>query len=92
MPARRAYAHAVIAKLVALVLPLGLDTFAVAAALGMIGVSSARWLRISLLFTAFEGGMPLIGLALGTRSDTRSAEQPTTSPSEFCSPSASTRW
>jgi manganese efflux pump family protein len=55
----------VIAKLVALVLPLGLDTFAVAAALGMIGVSSARRLRISLLFTAFEAGMPLIGLALG---------------------------
>jgi manganese efflux pump family protein len=55
----------VIAKLVALVLPLGLDTFAVAAALGMVGVSSARRLRISLLFTAFEAGMPLIGLALG---------------------------
>jgi hypothetical protein len=29
------------AKLIALVLPLGLDTFAVAAAIGMIGVSSA---------------------------------------------------
>jgi manganese efflux pump family protein len=55
----------VVAKLVALVLPLGLDTFAVAAALGMIGVSPARRLRISLLFTAFEAGMPLIGLAIG---------------------------
>jgi len=55
----------VIAKLVALVLPLGLDTFAVAAALGMIGTAPARRLRISLLFTAFEAGMPLIGLALG---------------------------
>lgn len=29
------------------------------------GVSGRRWLRISLLFTAFEAGMPLIGLALG---------------------------
>lgn len=54
-----------VAKLVALVLPLGLDTFAVAAGLGMVGISAPRRLRISLLFTAFEAGMPLIGLALG---------------------------
>ncbi len=54
-----------IAKLVALVLPLGLDTFAVAAALGLVGVTPARRLRISLLFTAFESAMPLVGLALG---------------------------
>lgn len=54
-----------VAKLIALVFPLGLDTFAVAAALGTIGASPARRLRISLLFTAFEAGMPLIGLALG---------------------------
>jgi putative Mn2+ efflux pump MntP len=55
----------VIAKLIALVLPLGLDTFAVAAALGLVGVTPERRLRISLLFTAFEAGMPLIGVALG---------------------------
>jgi manganese efflux pump family protein len=55
----------VVAKLVALVLPLGLDTFAVAAALGMIGVGSDRRLRLSVLFSTFEAGMPLIGLALG---------------------------
>jgi manganese efflux pump family protein len=55
----------VIAKLLALILPLGLDTFAVAAALGMVGVPPPRRLRISVLFTAFEAGMPLIGLALG---------------------------
>lgn len=54
-----------VAKLVALIFPLGLDTFAVAAALGALGVSGRRRLRISLLFTAFEAGMPLIGLALG---------------------------
>jgi putative Mn2+ efflux pump MntP len=53
------------AKLIALVLPLGLDTFAVAAAIGMIGVSSSVQRRISLLFTGFEAGMPLAGLALG---------------------------
>ncbi len=54
-----------LATLVALVLPLGLDTFAVAAALGAGGISPARRLRVALLFTAFEAGMPLIGLALG---------------------------
>jgi putative Mn2+ efflux pump MntP len=54
----------VAAKLIALILPLGLDTFAVASALGAIGRSRSR-LRISLLFTAFEAGMPLVGLALG---------------------------
>ena len=53
------------AKLIALVFPLGLDTFAVSAALGALGVSGQHRLRISLLFTAFEAGMPLIGLALG---------------------------
>src|ERR1700694_5940649 len=53
------------AKLIALVLPLGLDTFTVAAALGMAGLPERHRLRISLLFTAFEGGMPIIGLALG---------------------------
>ena len=54
-----------IAKLIALVVPLGLDTFAVAAALGMIGVTPARRRHITLLFTTFETGMPLVGLALG---------------------------
>jgi manganese efflux pump family protein len=54
-----------LAKLIALVLPLGLDTFAVAAAIGMIGVSASERRRISLLFTGFEAGMPVIGLALG---------------------------
>ena len=54
-----------VAKLVALVLPLGLDTFAVAAALGMIGVGAGGRLRVSVLFSTFEAGMPLVGLALG---------------------------
>jgi putative Mn2+ efflux pump MntP len=54
-------------KLLAFVLPLGLDSFAVAAALGATGTLTVRdRLRISALFMAFEGGMPLIGLALGT--------------------------
>ncbi|MBV8998627.1 MAG: manganese efflux pump [Solirubrobacterales bacterium] len=54
-----------IGKLLALVLPLGLDTFAVAAALGLTGLSASRRRHITLLFTAFEAGMPLIGVAVG---------------------------
>jgi putative Mn2+ efflux pump MntP len=55
----------VVAKLVAIVLPLGLDTFAVAAAIGATGISQTNRVRIPLLFSAFETGMPLVGLALG---------------------------
>lgn len=62
---RRAYACLVPAKLVALILPLGLDTLAVAAALGMTGISPSDRIRVSALFTVFEAGMPLVGLALG---------------------------
>ncbi len=52
--------------LIAFVLPLGLDSFAVAAAVGAAGglCGRARW-RISALFVVFEAGMPLAGLALG---------------------------
>jgi manganese efflux pump family protein len=55
----------VVIKLIALVLPLGLDTFAVAAALGVAGLDPTRRARVSLLMTSFEAGMPLVGLALG---------------------------
>src|SRR5260370_26194365 len=48
-------------KLVGLIVPLGLDTFAVAAALGIAGLQKQDRLRVSLLFTAFEVGMPLVG-------------------------------
>jgi putative Mn2+ efflux pump MntP len=52
--------------IIAFVLPLGLDSFAIAAAIGATGRLTARtrW-RISALFLVFEGGMPLIGLVLG---------------------------
>jgi len=55
-----------ILKLLAFVLPLGLDSFAVTAAIGASGRLPARvrW-RISVLFLVFEAGMPLIGVALG---------------------------
>jgi putative Mn2+ efflux pump MntP len=57
----------VIGKLLAFVLPLGLDSFAVAAAIGASAVTTLRdRLRITAVFVIFEAGMPLIGLALGT--------------------------
>lgn len=53
-------------KLLAFVLPLGLDSFAVAAAIGASqAITAWQRLRISLVFVIFEGGMPLIGLGLG---------------------------
>lgn len=54
-------------RLLAFVLPLGLDSFAVAAAIGAAQVAGF-WLRLraSLVFVLFEAGMPLIGLALGS--------------------------
>lgn len=53
------------ARTIGLILPLALDTFAIAAALGMIRISGAQRIRFSLLFAAFEGGMPVIGLLIG---------------------------
>jgi manganese efflux pump family protein len=52
--------------LLGFVLPLGLDSFAVAAAVGAAGrlPVRVRW-RITALFVVFEAGMPLIGIALG---------------------------
>jgi putative Mn2+ efflux pump MntP len=52
-------------KLIALIIPLGLDSFAVAAALGIGGVKGRTGLRVSALFGAFEFIMPLIGFAIG---------------------------
>ena len=48
-----------------LLLPLGLDTFALAAALGLAGLAGRDRLRITLVFTAFEAGMPILGLLIG---------------------------
>jgi putative Mn2+ efflux pump MntP len=53
-------------RLLAFVLPLGLDSFAVATALGAAGlIGAAQRLRVSAIFVAFEAGMPLIGVAAG---------------------------
>ena len=52
-------------KLILFVLPLGLDTFAVAAALGVRGLPRRQRLRVSLLMSSFEMAMPVVGLLLG---------------------------
>jgi putative Mn2+ efflux pump MntP len=52
-------------KLIAVILPLGLDTFGVAVALGVAGLPARSRTRVALLFAAFETGMPLLGAALG---------------------------
>jgi putative Mn2+ efflux pump MntP len=48
-----------------LLLPLALDTFALAAALGMAGLEKRDRLRVTLVFTAFEAGMPIAGILIG---------------------------
>jgi manganese efflux pump family protein len=52
-------------KLLLFVLPLGLDTFAVSAALGMRGLPKRSRLRVSLLMSTFEMAMPVLGLLVG---------------------------
>ena len=52
-------------KLIALIIPLGLDTFVVSTAVGASGLPARHRLRVALIFTLFEGAMPLVGLALG---------------------------
>jgi putative Mn2+ efflux pump MntP len=52
-------------KVILLVLPLGLDTFAIGAALGIAGMPAAQRLRSSLLLAGFEGAMPLVGVLVG---------------------------
>ena len=52
-------------KLFLFVLPLGLDSFAVSAALGMRGLPPRARLRVSLIMSSFEMAMPVVGLLLG---------------------------
>jgi putative Mn2+ efflux pump MntP len=52
-------------KLLALILPLSLDTFAVAAALGVAGLDRRERLRLSLVLAGFEAVMPLAGFLVG---------------------------
>lgn len=52
-------------RVAAFVLPLGIDTFAIAAALGTLRPRLRTRIRISALFVVFEVGMPLIGVLSG---------------------------
>jgi len=51
--------------LAGLMLPLALDTFALSAALGLAGIPQERRLRTSLILSAFEAGMPVLGFFIG---------------------------
>jgi putative Mn2+ efflux pump MntP len=51
---------------VAFILPLGLDTFALSTALGMAGLSGSQRLRASLIFSGFEAAMPIVGFLIGS--------------------------
>jgi len=51
--------------IIALVLPLAIDTFVLGTALGVAGLAKRERLRTSLLLTAFEAGMPLVGFLVG---------------------------
>lgn len=48
-----------------LLLPLGLDTFAVGAALGVAGLEPQDRLRVTLVFSVFEAVMPILGALIG---------------------------
>ncbi len=52
-------------RVIGFLIPLGLDTFAVAAALGMAGIPARQRLRVGVAFPLFEMGMPLVGVAVG---------------------------
>ncbi len=52
-------------KLLGFVLPLGLDTFAVSTALGLMGLSREQRIRVTLVLPAFEMAMPVVGLLGG---------------------------
>jgi putative Mn2+ efflux pump MntP len=52
-------------RAIGLLLPLALDTFAVAAALGAGRLARRQRVRVSVILTGFEAGMPLVGLGVG---------------------------
>ena len=52
-------------RIAAVVVPLGLDTFALSLALGGDGIDDHDRTHASLVLTAFEGVMPVIGFLIG---------------------------
>ena len=55
-----------ILTIIALILPLAIDTFVLGTALGVAGLEKRERFRTSLLLTAFEAGMPVVGFVVGT--------------------------
>jgi putative Mn2+ efflux pump MntP len=51
--------------LVGILGPLAIDTFALGAALGIVGLKPRERLRTSVILAAFEGGMPIVGFLVG---------------------------
>jgi manganese efflux pump family protein len=51
--------------LILVALSLGLSNFAAAIGIGVSGATARTWLRVGIIFGAFEAGMPVAGLALG---------------------------
>lgn len=49
-----------------LLVPLALDTFALGTALGVAGLDRRDRLRVTLVFTLFEAGMPIAGVLAGS--------------------------
>jgi putative Mn2+ efflux pump MntP len=54
-----------IAFLIALLIPLTLDTFILSAALGLAGLPKNEQVRTSFILAAFEAGMPAVGVLVG---------------------------
>lgn len=52
-------------RLLFFVVPLGLDTFALSAAVGMARPSRRQRIQLSVILPAFESAMPVVGLLLG---------------------------
>jgi putative Mn2+ efflux pump MntP len=52
-------------RVIVVVLPLGLDTFALSTVVGVLPLARRQRLQIAALFAAAEGLMPAIGLVLG---------------------------
>jgi len=50
----------------AFILPLGLDTFALSAALGALGLARRERLRAGLVLVSFEAVMPFVGFLIGS--------------------------
>lgn len=53
-------------SLIALTLPLCLDSFLIAATIGISRPSQAHRIRLGIMFAVFEAGMPLVGLLVGS--------------------------